>query len=257
MRREPDMYSVMRTYAKVFPGLRDMYVAAPTIHDKHSLADMARSIADNILTDASEQETLAIYNYLLEGMQGRVTQDVLSRNLKRIIANKHILAVDPYALCSLDDDVDSMIACGIFGGIRDTSVDTMNPNRMQMLYVPFTCVTGPLAGIAVRAWLRPSMSLVYGCGLPKRDKYLVWSYFTRCFARVRLSRMVDKGMLDYKVEEVAVTDRMKQHNKELLYARTDIKNGPACIRRTQCCVLCESTTCKLAIRDAKKGARNE
>lgn len=253
MRKEPDIFSAIKLYKRVYKPLCDKYIVPGVSLTRRSLAAMARSIAESIMTAPEEVEILAIYNYLLDTMLGDVTPDVFGRNLKRIVANKHILSLDPHALCTLDDGVTNIITCGMFGGIQDQSVDLINPNRTQLITVPFSCITGPLAGLDLRVSLRPGMSLVYGCGLPKRDKYVVWSYFTRCFARVRLEKAADKGNLDYMLREVNATTAMQKYNKAVLRLRSDIHNGPPCLRRYQCCTLCNNTECSLSLRQAKKG----
>ena len=252
MRKEPDVFSVIKTYKSVYKPLYDKYIAPCVTLTEHSLATMARSIAESIMSAPKEQETLAIYNYLLKTMLGDAPKGSLGINLKRIIANKHLLILDPHVLCTLDDNTENIIASGVFGGVGP-GVDLINPNKALPIKVPFTCITGPLAGLTLKATIRPGMGIAYGCGLPKRDKYVVWSYFTRCFARVRLEHEADKGMLDYTVREVNASGAMQKYNKELLRARTDIHKGPVCLRKYQCCTLCNNTKCSLSLRQAGKG----
>ena len=59
-----------------------------------------------------------------------------------------------------------------------------------------------------------------------------------------------KGNLDYMLREVNATTAMQKYNKEVLRLRSDIHNGPACLRRYQCCTLCNNTKCSLSLRQS-------
>ena len=247
MRREPSMFEVLETWNKISAGLRAIYANKEL--EERGAAQFAKSIANAVLSSPTQSEEEAIYNYVRSAMLGNVTPDVLRRNVTRIIANKHLLSLDSHILTALDDDLDNFMSSGFFGGFsRDLVMDMINEPR-QKVALNFTCLTGPFAGITVHANMYPSIKWPWKCGMPKRDRSVVWSYITRCCARIHLVRKPDGSALDYDLKDVTVTERMRKYNRELLEQRTNTMTGPSCIRQFQCCTLCKNTACRLSLRD--------